>query len=266
MQKESEMIRSKIWKEEAETDNPFAAKACYCHGYDVYGDLLGKISWPEYIYLLFKGEAATKNQADYLERISIILANPGLRDHSVRAAMNSGVGGSTSASSLIAAIATGSGNLNGGREIYIAIRAWEECGQNIDNWKAYFKNLQKNNRVGVWKDIEHPPGFDLYGVSCATPVKQALESLKENQASNNISWLHKNRSALESIVNCPLSITGVIAAAFFDLEMSAEKSEILYMILRLPGAAAHSLEQKRYGWKHFPFFKNGITLIEKNDK
>ena len=38
---------SHIWAEEAEPDNPFEAKACYCHGYDVYGDLLGKAGWAE---------------------------------------------------------------------------------------------------------------------------------------------------------------------------------------------------------------------------
>ena len=53
MSVEKETITTKIWFEEEEPDNPFAAKTSYCSGYDVYGELLGKISWSEYIYLLF---------------------------------------------------------------------------------------------------------------------------------------------------------------------------------------------------------------------
>ena len=54
-----EKITTKIWCEEPEADNPFAAKTSYCSGYDVYGDLLGKVSWAEYIYcLLYTSDAA----------------------------------------------------------------------------------------------------------------------------------------------------------------------------------------------------------------
>jgi hypothetical protein len=28
------------------TDNDFAARAAYCHGYDVYGEMLGNATWP----------------------------------------------------------------------------------------------------------------------------------------------------------------------------------------------------------------------------
>ena len=97
--KKKEVIHSKIWQETPEPDNPFAAQTCYCSGFDVYGDLLGKISWVEYLYLLFKLEPPTKEQAKLLEGIAVAIANPGPRDLSVRAAMNGGVGGSTSAGS-----------------------------------------------------------------------------------------------------------------------------------------------------------------------
>jgi citrate synthase len=51
-----EVINSRIWKEDAEPDNPFAAQTCRCYGYDGYGDLLPKISagqasYIEYLYL-----------------------------------------------------------------------------------------------------------------------------------------------------------------------------------------------------------------------
>ncbi|WP_217995141.1 hypothetical protein [Methylogaea oryzae] len=95
MNESREVIHSRIWEETPEADNPFAAAACYCSGYDVYGDLLGKASWVEYLYLLFKRERPEPFQAALLETLAVALANPGPREASVHAAMSGGVGGST---------------------------------------------------------------------------------------------------------------------------------------------------------------------------
>ena len=82
-----EVIHTRIWQEEAEPDNAFAALSCHCHGYDVYGDLLPHASWIDYLFLLFRGEAPTAQQAKLLEGLAIALANPGPRDAAVHAAM-----------------------------------------------------------------------------------------------------------------------------------------------------------------------------------
>ena len=36
---------------------------------------------------------------------------------------------------------------------------------------------------------------------------------------------------------------------------------MLYLMLRLPGAAAHAIEQKNMGWKKFPFYGPAIELV-----
>lgn len=36
---------------------------------------------------------------------------------------------------------------------------------------------------------------------------------------------------------------------------------MLYLLLRLPGAAVHALEQKRYGFKRFPFFHGAVKYV-----
>ncbi len=36
-----ETIHTRIWQEEAEHGNAFAALTCHCHGYEIYGDLHG---------------------------------------------------------------------------------------------------------------------------------------------------------------------------------------------------------------------------------
>ena len=35
---------------------------------------------------------------------------------------------------------------------------------------------------------------------------------------------------------------------------------MLFLLLRLPGAAVHALEQKKLGWRKYPFFGDGLTL------
>ena len=95
------ILHSTIWEEVAADDDPFTAEACSCRGYDVYGELLEKATYPEYLYLLFRGEKPAPAAARALEILVIALANPGPRDPSVHAAMAAGVGGSPAAAALI---------------------------------------------------------------------------------------------------------------------------------------------------------------------
>jgi citrate synthase len=255
-----ESIRSRIWREEAEADNPFAAAACYCHGYDVYGDVLGKASWIEYLYLLFKGERPTREQGKLLEDLAVALANPGPRDHSVQAAMNGGVGGSHSAACLMAALAVGAGQLGGAREVALAMDIWTACDTDLQAWSSRLNDPPQEERADVWPTMEHPPGFDPHGASCPTPIRQLLRHLSQQDPAHALSWLEDNRPALEAIADCPLTMTGVAAAAFHDLGLSPQQGEMLFLLLRLPGAAAHALEQKEFGFRHFPFYRHAIHL------
>ena len=177
--KASDAVRSNIWMEEPEQDNPFATRAAYCRGYDVYGEMLGQARWVEMLYLLFHEELPTPAQADLLEA----LADPG----------------------------------------------------------------------SIWPKPEHPPGFDPHGVSTATSVKLALARLADYGAGPCLPWLMRNLAELEAAAGRPLALSGVAAAAFADLGCTPEQGEMLHLLLRLPGAAAHALEQRPLGYKQFPF-------------
>lgn len=257
---EKETVKSRIWREEPEPDNPFAAAACFCHGYDVFGDMLGNSGLIEYLYLLFLGERPDHIRRKLLEDIAVAIANPGPRDHSVMAAMNGGVGGSNSAACLIAALAVGAGQYGGSREVALAMDIWVECGQDLESWKAQLTNRPVADRADVWPDIEHPPGFDPHGVSCQTPARQTLGHLADICPEGALGWLNDNRTTLESVADAPLAMTGVIAAALHDLGFNSRQGEMLHLILRLPGAAVHALEQSQYGFRQFPFFMNAIHL------
>ncbi len=258
-----ERFHTRIWDEEAEADNPFAARACYCAGYDVYGDLLGAIRWEEYLYLMLRGEAPEEHEARLLHDLAIALANPGLREYSVHAAMNAGVGGSSHAACLSAALAVGAGQLGGGRDLHEAMGIWSRCARDLNAWSealAAYNAAAEPDRTELWAPMAHPPGFDPNGVSCTTPVRRTLEHLSAIVPAGALAWLAAHRQALEAAAGMPLSMAGVAAAAYTDLGLEAPQAEMLHLLLRLPGAAAHALEQEGYGSGKFPFFKNGLKL------
>ncbi len=259
-----ETIKTKIWMEEPEEDNPFAASACYCSGYDVFGDLLGKVSWPQYLYLLFKLELPSREQEKLLETLAVALAHPGIRDHSVRAAMNAGVGGSTRASALMAALAVGAGNLGGGHEVFLAMGLWQDPGTEISGWRSYVKAPPGVPPADSWLPMEHIPGFDPNGAGCPKPVIQTLDLLATLSPTGVLGWLGENREALEQLTSMPLAMSGVAAAAFSDLGFSAEEAEALYLLLRLPGAAAQAVEQEQHGWRQYPFFGAAVKPMARD--
>lgn len=249
-----DVIHSSIWEEEAADDNEFSAAVCRCRGYDVFGDLLGKASYVEYLFLLFKGERPSSTAADALELLMVALANPGPRDPSVHAAMAAGVGGSTSASVLTAALAVGAGSYGGGREVLLAMEAWQERGMALERWQSGLRSPPAPTRVEVWPEPEHPPGFAPHERRCPAPVLQTLARFAQRLPEGRVAWLAREREALEAAAGQPLAMTGVAAAVLADLGFSPGEGEMLTLLLRLPGAAVHALEQQRLGFRQFPFF------------
>jgi citrate synthase len=251
------VIHTRIWREEAEPDNPFATRAAYCRGYDVFGEMAGKARWVEMLFLLLRDTLPNAAALDMLEALAVALANPGPRDPSVHAAMCGGVAGSSAAASLMAALAVGAGRYRGARDVFDAMTAWAECGTCVDAWVLHL-GVQPQEAVDevldIWPRREHPPGFDPHGVSMPTTVRQLLETLARIGASPNLCWLVEHAAELERAIGFPLEISGVAAAAFADLGFSPAEGEMLYLLLRLPGAAAHALEQERNGFKRFPFY------------
>jgi citrate synthase len=250
----TQAIHTRIWREEAEPDNPFATRAAYCRGYDVFGQLAGNARWVEMLVLLFRDELPDAAQLDMLEALAVALANPGPRDASVHAAMCGGVGGSNAAASLIAALSVGAGRYNGAREVHDAMSAWQACASDFSTWSDCCRQQAQPDLVDIWPHPEHPPGFDPHGVSTPTSVRQLLETLARIANTPRLRWLQTQHLELEKSLGLPLNIGGVAAAALTDLGFSPTEGEMLYLLLRLPGAAAHALEQQGYGFKQFPFY------------
>lgn len=251
-------LRTRIWQEEAEADNPFATRMARCHGYDVYGQMLGHARWADMIWLLIKGEAPSASEAAMLDALAVALANAGPRDPMVHAAMCGGVGGSPAAASLMAALAVGAGQSGGARDVYLSMRLWARCEeQPASEWIDTLTSTSQPAWQGLddagWPAIEHAAGFDANGVSTPNIVKQSLDALLALSAGPRLPWMASHREALERAAGIPLAMTGVAAAALADMGFNARQGEMLFLLLRLPGAAAHALEQADYGFKHFPY-------------
>jgi citrate synthase len=132
---------------------------------------------------------------------------------------------------------------------------WAGRGVDLALWQTGLAAKPVNNSADIWPDPGHPTGFDPHGVRCAGPVLQTLTHLAATSPGALLPWLQANRLRLESAAGLPLAMPGVAAAALLDLGFTPEQGEMLHLLLRLPGAAVHSLEQREYGHKKFPFFQ-----------
>lgn len=245
-----ERIRTAIWQELPEPEDPFRAACCRCHGYDVYGELVGRARWSEFLLLLLTGERPAPEAAGLLEALAVALANPGPRDPSVRAAMNAAVSQAPPAAWLAAALAAGAGWEGGGGELRLALAWWWEAGTEGKAWR----------RLLAGPSAERPPGFDPHARRCPRTVRQALEALAACSPGPHLPWLREHRGLLEEAAGLPLALAGVAAAACRDLGLRPEQGELLHLLLRLPGAAVHALEQAGIGWRGYPFFTGAVRL------
>lgn len=247
-------IHTEIWNEEPEPGNRFATRAAYCRGYDVFGEMVGNARWVEMLYLLLRPELPDPAALDLLEALAVALANPGPRDPSVHAAMCGGIAGSNAAASLMAALAVGAGRYHGARDVHDAMHAWAACGTDIEAWRRHLRHEANEAAIEVWPAREHPPGFEPHAPACATSTRQLLAALARIGGTPRLNWLDAHRETLEEAAGMPLEQTGVAAAAFGDLGFAPEEGEMLFLLLRLPGAAMHALEQQRKKYTEFPFY------------
>lgn len=248
----SQTPTTRIWREEAEPDNAFATRAAFCHGYDVYAEMLGQVRWTDMLFLLFSGEAPWPEQHELMEMLAVALANPGPRDPAVQAAMASSTGGAPAAAALTAALAVGAGRSGGARDVFDAMTDWAHCGTDLAAWRDRLGNAGPG-KLEVWPSAERAAGFDPHGLRTPGIVLRTLERLAANREARSLRWLAAHRESLETAAGLPLAMSSVAAAALFDLGFSPEQGEMLYLLLRLPGAAAHALEQRAMGYKRFPF-------------
>lgn len=263
-------IQSSFWQEIPAPNDPFSTKSCFCHGYDVYNDLLGKASWIEYFYLMLTGKQISTEERFVLNATAMLIANPGPRDPSVRGAMNGAIGGSQSAACLMSALAIGAGQYGGAHEIFLMLDLYNTWETQLDTWlekiPSYIDNA-KDNETDAWLSLEHFPGFDPNGVQSTEAVRILFKLIMQANIDNESSelpttlWLQKVQPQLEEKVGYPLALTGLVGAIFHDLGLNPMQGEMLFLVLRLPGAAAHALDQYNRKFHEYPFFGSALRIL-----
>lgn len=264
-----ENIITAIWDEDTDDLSEFACKDAYIYGYSLTSELVPKATYADTLYLMFKGELPSIQERKLLETFLVIAANPGPRDPSIHAAMSAGVGGSTAASALMAALAVGSGQVQGSRELFWCMNCLQS--QTTRSVSDLYESLCHIN----YPDDTYPknseiPGFYPYHDKTEEYLKKVLSALASLCPKDSwTAWLSKELNNLEQKSNKGISQMLVFANVLTDLKLTPQQGEMLTLLARLPGAAVHSLEQIKAGYKNFPFYplniKNDPYKLEDGD-
>ena len=250
MSQSTHLISTTIWQDLPCADRPSLTARARLHGYDII-ELAALASPSEALYLLFRGHRPTTQQAELTRALSVLLLNPGPRDPSVYAAMCGGAPGSTAAACLMAALAAGAGRYGGARDVRDVMLLWPLHSGALARWLPL---LTQRTADGVWPAVGHPAGFEPAAATTAPVLVEALEVLSGSAPKGGaLARLRELRVALEQHTGCGLAMSALAAAAYLDLELTPDQGEMLHLVSRLPGAAAHALEQKGLGYTAFPF-------------
>jgi citrate synthase len=244
-------ITTHIWQE-LPADNPAQTQTARCHGYDVYGQMLGRCTMTQMLYLMVMGELPTPEQLKLLDSLAVALANPGPREQSVHAAMSAGVSRSPMASWLMSALAVAEGRYGGSYDVQECMQRWTELGPDLLAWQVAMGPREAEN---IWPACSYPAGFAAAGPLTGPLVRQTLEQLTAVAANPTgpLAWVLAHFDELEMAAKAEVAFSLVAATTFAELGMTPQQGAMLHLLLRLPGAAVHALEQSQLGHRGFPF-------------
>lgn len=254
-----DQVKTRIWEECPEKDNPYIAGSCRCHGYDVQ-DLMQQRSFIDVFYLLFRGELPTSEQAQLLEYLMIALINPGPRHPATRAAMNAGVGKTEPVHILPIALSIMGGRHLGAGCIEASMRFLRKQA-NTDPLEQAQQLLGSSHRPeqGDW-DIA--PGFgSRYGGIDTMP--QTLATLWHDLPASGkcLGWGQRFAAALTE-QQLGWHMTGLAAAVFADLGFQPRMGAGLFQLMSAPGLFAHGIELANKPTTSMPFVKDENYVIE----
>lgn len=229
---------TKIWQETPTANNPFVAAHATCHGYDLNA-LIAQRSYTEVLFLLFRGELPTPEQARLLESLMIAFINPGPRHLATRAAINAGIGKTLPEHMLPIALSVMGGKHQGAGQVEVAMRTLRA------NMKSPASDVANTLLEGFEfpgeGDAELMPGFGSHFNSrdhLTQTIADQLSTLPGNWPA--ITWAQQFVAALPE--NLGWLPHGVAAAAFCDLGFLPRAGVGLFQLISAPGLLAHGLE------------------------
>lgn len=245
----SRTIKTKIWDEDPCENNPYVAKQCRIHGYEL-AELSKSISFTDAIYLNLKGELPSTAQKQLLDAIFVALSNLGPRHPATRAVMNAAVSKTTPGHLLPIGLSMLSGQCAGFIEVENAIRF---ISKHINKPAASVAADLLPQLEADTSCYMLTPGFGQHNGSIDI-VAQSLASVLNDKkaASRALAWGMAFSSALNHH-NCGWLLTGIAAACFFDLGFTPKAGAGLFQIAATPGLLAHGLEMSTKPLTAMPF-------------
>jgi len=252
-------LKTRIWEECPDQDNPYIAETCRCHGYDMQ-DLMQQRSFVDVFYLLFRGELPNVEQAQLLESLMIVLINPGPRHPATRAAMNAGVGKTEPVHILPIALSILGGEHLGAGCIEASMRFLRKHSKTNPLEQA--QQLIESSVRPEQGDWDIAPGFgSRYGGVDIVPGKMAAQLLDLPASGKCLSWGQQFTHALAE-QQMGWHMTGLAAAVFADLGFQPRMGAGLFQLMSAPGLFAHGIELANKPTTAMPFVKDENYVIE----
>jgi len=210
-------------------------------------EMMGRLNFGEAIYLLLTGELPTPSMGRLVDAMLVSFLDHGATPPSTIAARNAATTGN-SIRSAIAAGVLGFGRYYGGdvqqcRQILDEGLATARTGVSVA--EAAAKVVEK-----LVQTHEMPPGFGHRYHTTDPRAIRLLQIAHELEADHEYSQMIR---AIEHALQehpslqdrpLPVNIDGAIAAVSGDIGLPPEVAEALLIISRVPGLAAHALEEQ----------------------
>lgn len=250
-----ESASTEIWNETPSDKNPYIAKQCYLHGYDIM-ELTKSRSFIDVLFLLFQSELPSPDQARILETLMVACINPGPRHPATRAAMNAGVSKANHEHILPIGLMTLGGAYNGASEVELAIDFLTKNNQKKPNKLGTELLKDKKKLQGDWHIA---PGFGSYYGDINLMANELVVVLMQLPGTGpHLKWGASFVSSISEHANLGWLHTGVVAAVLADLGFGAREAAGLFQLISAPGILAHGLEQN-----HKPIY--AMPLLEDKD-
>jgi citrate synthase len=259
-ERHADKIATKIWYEKPSENNPYLASDSYLHGYDLL-QLMRKRSYPDLIFLLFKGSLPSAREAELLNRLMVVLINPGPRHPATRAAMVAGAGKTDPVHIMPIAAAVMGGQHLGAGEVGEAMRFLARNKKyepdellvqlGVDDFSG---NIEEDSHIA--------PGFGRRFGGIDQLVEKQVAALSElGEFGPCLGWGTRFAKALEPYQMGWLT-TGMAAACLLDLGFHARVGGILYQLFTMPGMLAHGAEMIGKPHTVIPFVADENYVIE----
>ena len=214
------------------------------HGYKL-DQLMGKISFPQMIYLLIKGEIPDHSVGKMIDAILVSSVDHGVTPPSCQTAVTVASTGAP----LNAALASGILSINEfhGGAIEKCMKILETAVEIIKEEKV---TLDKAAKKVIKSYLDKKKKIMGYGHRIHTDdprTNRLFELAQDNGVSGKYNEMSQAiQKALLEILgkNLPINVDGAIAAVLCELNIPSELANAFFIMARLPGLLAHIYEEK----------------------